>query len=144
MSRPATPALSYRGQVAERRIVKVMWDYDAFPLWVTAGRLGQVSSQIVPASADLSRRLQVWSDELITPIWGPNRPDARGWNGPDPHHLATANEKGQKLADLVRGELDDEWDGTYFDEELGGVVEIAPTHESIRRRHNDPDGVLVR
>ena len=94
MSRPATPALSYRGQVAERRIVKVMWDYDAFPLWVTAGRLGQVSSQIVPVSADLSRRLQVRSDGLTTLMWGPNGPDARGWNGPDPHDLATANEKG--------------------------------------------------
>lgn len=39
------------------------------------------------------------------------------------------------MANLARGELDDDWDVTYFDEELGGVVEIAPTHESIRRRH---------
>lgn len=105
-------------------------------LSVTTEHRSQASSQAAPVSPDLSRQLQVWSDELTTLRWGPNGPDARGRNGPDPHDLATVNAKGRKLANLVRGELVDSWDVRYFDEELGKVVEVALTQELIRRRHH--------
>jgi len=136
MSRDEATALSYRCRVAERRVVKVMWDHEAFPLWVTAGRPGQASSRGVPVSDDLARQLEAWSDELTSLMWGPNGPDARGWEGPDPDDLAAVNARGRALAILVRGELDDSWDVTYFDEALGKAVEVAPNREPVRRRHH--------
>ena len=61
--------------------VKVMWDYDAFPLWVSAGPLGQASSSSVPLSTELSSNLAEWSDELTAVMWGPKGPDDSGWDG---------------------------------------------------------------
>ena len=69
-------------------------------------------------------------------MWGPNGPDARGWEGPDPVDLAAVNARGRALAVLVRGDLDDSWAVTYFDEALGEAVEVAPNREPVRRRHD--------
>ena len=113
-----------------------MWDHEAFPLWVTAGPLGQASIRGVPVSDDLARQLQAWSDELTALMWDPNGPVARGLEGPDPDDLAALNARGRALAILVRGELDDSWDVTYFDEALGEAVRVAPTREPVRRRHH--------
>lgn len=109
----------------EPRVVKVMWDYDAFPLWVSGGRVGQVSSRSVPVSDALAADLQAWSDEMTSLMWGPNGPDDPKWAGPDPAELAALNAAGQALARRVRAELTSEWNVTYFDEVTGEVAEVV-------------------
>lgn len=101
-----------------------MWDYDAFPLWVDAGWKGQASSDAVPVPEPLKDRLQAWSDEMTALMWGPNGPDAPGWDGPNRDDLDRLNASGLHLAVRVREALDQSWKVLYFDEVKDLVVEV--------------------
>lgn len=106
------------------RTVKVMWDHDAFPLWMDVGRIGQTSSSRVPIPEPLKHELQAWSDEMTALMWGPNGPDAPGWDGPDRDDLERLNAAGWHLALLVRKALDQSWKVIYFDELKDLEVEV--------------------
>lgn len=118
-----------------KRVVKVMWDYEAYPLWVAAGRLGQASSRGVPVSVDLAADLQSWSDNMTSLIWGRSGPDTRKWDSPDIEALSALNSEGRALAQRVRAELSDEWKVEYFDEETDEVNEVLALPRPVQKRH---------
>lgn len=98
----------------QRPTVKVMWDYDAFPLWV-AHPLGQATSSNLPLPDDLRAELQRWSDDLSAVMWGPKGPDAPGFE-PDRDAVAALDDRGLSLAKRVRSALDASWVVTYVSE----------------------------
>ena len=113
-----------------------MWDYDAFPLWIDTGWIGQASSDALPIPDLLRNELQDWSDRMTTLMWGPKEPSAPGWGGPDKAELERLNAEGLGLAVRVREELDDSWSVTYFDEFEHAEVEVPrPPTEIVRRHH---------
>lgn len=118
--------------MAPTQVVKLMCDYDAFPLWVSSGRLGQASSRSVPISDDLASDLQAWSDNMSSLMWAHHGPER---HVPDPDELSVLNSEGQSLAQRVRVELTDEWAVRYFDECSGEVVEVAAAPRPVRSRH---------
>jgi hypothetical protein len=123
------------GGVAERA-VKVMWDYEALPLWVDTGWIGQASSHAVPISKDLQDELQAWSDQISALMWGPKGPDAPGWDGPDRTDLERLNDDGLRLAVRVREALDNSWAVVFFDELATEEVEVKrPPTPRVRRHH---------
>ena len=118
-----------------KRVVKVMWDYEVYPLWVVAGRLGQASSRGVPVSVDLAADLQSWSDNMTSLIWGRSGPDTRKWDSLDIEALSALNSEGRALAQRVRAELSDEWKVEYFDEETDEVNEVLALPRPVQKRH---------
>lgn len=106
----------------ERPTVKVMWDYDAFPLWV-ARPFGWASSTDLPLPDDLREELQRWSDELTAVMWGPTGPDAPGFN-PDRSAAAALDDRGRLLARRVRAALSKDWVVTYFGERGQEEVDV--------------------
>jgi len=81
------------------RRLKLMWDYDAFPLWWEDSGYGAEP----PLPDDLAADLQRWSDEWS--MWGPHGPDAPDWVDADPAAYERHNREGQALAARVRDAL---------------------------------------
>ncbi len=122
-------------EVSERA-VKVMWGYEAFPLWVDTGWIGQASSHAVPFPEDLQDELQAWSDQMSALVWGPKGPDAPGWDGPNRSDLERLNDDGVRLAVRVQEALDNSCAVAFFDElaEVKVEVKCRPTPR-VRRHH---------
>ncbi len=72
-----------------------MWDYSAFPAWVS----DEQRDAIEPALQD---ELQAWSDRVTHVMWGPNGPDAEGCDGPDDQVIAALDAEGRALAERLR------------------------------------------
>lgn len=118
----------------ERTTVKVMWDYHAYPLWITAGPGVPAGCDSVPVSESLLNDLQVWSDELTELMWGACGPDRS--KGPTDEQVERMDERGLELAHRVRAELDDHWTVTFFAEADDSETEIVGPPRPIHRRHD--------
>jgi hypothetical protein len=83
------------------RRLKLMWDYEAFPLWWDDSGFGTQP----PLPDDLAGPLQRWSDEWTLAMWGDNGPDAPDWVEPDAEVRERHNRAGQALAERVQAAL---------------------------------------
>lgn len=108
-------------KMARRPRFKVMWDYNAFPVW-PMGRWWQPSAPVPSMSQDLRRELQAWSDERTTRAlndldsYEPGDKDA----DEDPEWVATHQEwidRGRKLAERLQAEVGDGYEIVYFNDE---------------------------
>jgi hypothetical protein len=95
-------------------IVRVMWDYEAFPLWADheENRL----------SAGLRADLQRWSDEL-TELMSASLGAGGNLDGSAVEPLVT---NGRRLAERVAAELGPETQVTYFNELTRESERIEP------------------
>ena len=81
-----------------------MWDYGAFPAWVSEEQPGAID----PALQDL---LQAWSDRVTNAMWGPNGPDAPAWDGPGDDVITALDAEGRSLAHRLAESVG--WDIDY-------------------------------
>ena len=88
-----------------RTRVKVMWDYDAFPLWEAS-----VENLISPS---LRSELQGWSDEWTDVMTGSDQKD---WTPPGREQFETWDHRGRLLARRLQEELGAEYAVVYFNE----------------------------
>ena len=101
-----------------RRVhLKMMWDYDAFPLWSTGRALGeQINVDLLPLSTELRDELQAWSDEWTGLVCGEHGPDAPGWKGPTTEQHRRWDEHGRQVLARTRAELGPKYVVGYFNE----------------------------
>ena len=114
----------------ERTTVKVMWDDDAYPPWITAGPCVDP----VPVSKSLERDLQEWSDAFTHLMWGTNGPDRRP--GSTKAEIQLMDQRGLELARRVRAELDDRWTVAFFVEEDDSLTEVVEPPRLVHRHHH--------
>ena len=69
--------------------LKLMWDYDAFPVWQVHGPGGMLAPEALRLSARLTGDLRRWSDDWTAAMWGDKGPDAPGWGHPRPRRGRT-------------------------------------------------------
>lgn len=92
--------LAYDLLVSARRI-KVMADYDAFPLWPEAGLL---------LSDELRRQLVQWGRDYTDTL------RSNGYAWPSTAVQTHWNERGRRLAARVQHELGTDYEVVFFDE----------------------------
>jgi hypothetical protein len=89
--------------VPVRERLRVMWDYDAFPVWMIDDGVGVGASHDIDVG--LRDDLREWSDRVTDAMWGPNGPDAPGWSGPGEEVVAGFNHEGEALATRLEQNL---------------------------------------
>ena len=99
--------------------VKVMWDYDAFPVWSVGHREWQASVESLPISESLRAALQRWSDEWTAAMCGDHGPDSSRWRAPSEEKRAAWDAKGRKLLAQLRAELGPDFEVGYRNETTG-------------------------
>jgi hypothetical protein len=90
--------------------LKLMWDYDAFPLWTVPGPMGwqgMVPPERLPISTPLRDELQEWSDQLSAAMWGTHGPDSKKSKPPSETAIAAFDARGRELLRRLREELGD-------------------------------------
>lgn len=110
------------GVKEEGRILKVMWDYSAFPVWETfhrAGPIQQVSVASLPISKPLKAALEDWSQEWTNIMIGS---DTSSWTPPGERTQIAWTDMGRLLAKRLAQELGHEFEVLYFNE-LSGELE---------------------
>jgi hypothetical protein len=82
----------------------VTWDYAAFPVWSgpdnTSGM--DATRAIKP---ELRHELQDWCDRVSSAMWGPDGPEAPGWDGPGDEVVGALDTEGRALADRLQEAL---------------------------------------
>jgi CspA family cold shock protein len=86
--------------------VEIYWDYGAYPVWTTP----ELDRTI---DAGLRAKLQAWSDRVTDAMWGPDGPDAPGWEGPADAIVKQLDVEGRELADRVQEGLGPEISVVY-------------------------------
>ena len=107
-------------EMAKRRI-KLMWDYDAFPLWAVAGEDGPWPLREIKISDSLRADLQAWSDEWTDVMWGDGGPDSPTWKPPPDDHRVRWEAHGRELATRVQREAGEGYEVGIYDEQTGDV-----------------------
>ena len=101
--------------------LKLMWDYDAFPVWQVDGLGGMLAPEALRLSAGLTGDLQRWSDDWTAAMWGDKGPDASGWAPPPTETWAAWDRRGRRLLTRLRPELPRDWVVGYMNESSGEI-----------------------
>jgi len=102
--------------------LKLMWDYDAFPVWNDASNDPPVNVKEIPISDELRRQLQAWSDEGTDLAWGEREPTSRLTKAPSEMARRAWEVKGRDLLHQLRDELGRDYLVGYFDPETRETV----------------------
>jgi hypothetical protein len=95
--------------------LKLMWDYDAFPLWEVDDE-EPWGDDAFPISGQLRKDLQAWSDQWTAAMFADGGPTVPGWTPPRGDTFRPWDEKGRQLLRRVREELGPNFIVGYFNE----------------------------
>jgi hypothetical protein len=96
--------------------IRVLADYDSYPLWVPGDNIAPETLPITPA---LAVALDRWADEYTALL---NRDDPASTPAPSAEFVA----RGRDLAHDLRSQLDTGWTVAYFNAHTGEHEEIPP------------------
>jgi hypothetical protein len=94
------------------KTVKVMADYESFPLWATDDEVDNIDPASLPISAGLAEALLQWADAYDATL-RPDDPAASGFADPTAERAFYAD--GLSLAQRLAGELGGAYQVEYFD-----------------------------
>lgn len=104
------------------RRLKLMADYDCWPLWEAGEDLvGNVDPATLPISVELRDRLLRWAERFDA---GLNREDPASSEWSSPEERVAFDEEGRDLARALRRELPDGYEFVYFSEVLRRIDDV--------------------
>ncbi|MFI2610920.1 hypothetical protein [Kitasatospora sp. NPDC018619] len=109
--------------MAEQRLIRVLADYECYPLWLTGEDAGDLSpaEPALALSAGLIGRLDAWSDAYDETLCRDD-PMSSGFASQEAEDQFY--ETGRTLAEDLAAELGGSWKVTYYDRRIGRDLEI--------------------
>ncbi|MFD7903611.1 hypothetical protein ACFV4G_15350 [Kitasatospora sp. NPDC059747] len=106
------------------RVIRVLADYDCYPLWLTGEHSGDLSpgDPMLGLTSELIESLEAWSAEFDDTLC---REDPASSGFPSKESEERFYEVGYALSRQLAGELGRGWKVSYFDLRAGGDVEIS-------------------
>ena len=108
------------------RKIKLMADYNCWPLWESGDRIGNVDPGELPISDGLKQRLIVWARQFDQTL-DRQSPVSSGF--PDAGSLNTFEAEGQRLWQDLRIQLGEGYEVAYFSEKRRQLLQ-KPEKES--------------